>query len=262
MLKNVKKILATVSFLLCATSVAAQTDPSLQNTPTKPTAVVQNTLQPTSNVQTTKETHPSDLFESFNRAMFGFNTFFAYHVVDPSAAGLDKVTPNWLRTAGSNFYENLTEPEFFFTNLIDGNFKDSAVSVARLVVNSTVGIAGIFDVATSLGLKRHQIEISDAFCNAGVPPGPYVVLPLVGSTNLLSGGLMGALLATEWYLLSLMDATIAAGDAILDTTVGAASLRHVGDVPASAQSDPYANQQNIYWNDLKKACPSPQTAKK
>ncbi len=205
---------------------------------------------------------PPDLFKSFNRAMFGFNTFFAYYIVDPTASTLDQITPAWLRTAGANFYENLTEPEFFFTNLVDGNIKDSAISVARLAVNSTIGIVGIFDVATPLGLKRHQIEISESFCKAGIPPGPYVVLPLVGETNILGGGLMGALLATEWYLLSFIDAAVAAGDAILDTTVGAASLRHVGDVPESSQGDLYTNQQNKYWSDLKKACPSkPATAK-
>ena len=199
---------------------------------------------------------PIDIFKPFNRAMFNFNTFFAYYVVDPTAATLGNVTPNWLRKTGSNFYENLTEPEFFFTNLIDGRFKDSATSVARFAVNTTVGIAGIFDVATPIGLKRNQVEISESFCKAGVTPGPYVVLPLVGETNLFSGGLMGALLATEWYVLSFIDAAVAAGDAILDTTVGAASLRHVGDLPESNHDDLYTSQQNQYWKDLHKACSS------
>ncbi|CAK0761938.1 phospholipid-binding lipoprotein MlaA [Gammaproteobacteria bacterium] len=202
---------------------------------------------------------PPDIFSPINRAMFGFNAFFSYYIVDPTANTLEKVVPVWLKKTGSNFYENITEPEFVFTNLVDGHPKDSVVSLARLAVNSTIGVAGIFDVATIIGLKRRQVEISESFCNAGIPLGPYVVLPLVGPTNLFGGGLMGALLASEWYLLSFIDATIAAGDAILDTTVAAASLRHINDIPEPGQDDLYTRQQNEYWNELRKECPSKST---
>lgn len=198
----------------------------------------------------------SDIFEPVNRAMFGFNTVFSNYVVVPTANLLDIVTPSWLKQAGSNFYENITEPEFMFTNLVDGHIKDSAISVARLAINSTIGIAGIFDVATGIGSKRRQVEISESMCNAGIPPGAYIVFPFIGPTNLLSGGLMGGLLASEWYLLSLIDAALAYGDAILDTTVGAASLRHINDLPESAQNDLYTNQKNEYWSELQKECPS------
>lgn len=199
---------------------------------------------------------PPDILRSVNRAMFGFNAFFADYIVVPTANTLDKVTPNWLRKTGSNFYENITEPEFMFTNLVDGHPKDSGISVARFAVNTIIGIAGIFDVATAIGLERRQVEVSESICNAGISPGPYMVLPLVGPTNLFGGGLMAGLLATEWYLLSLVDAVIAAGDAILDTTVGAASLRHINDLPEPGQEDLYTHQQNEYWNELRKECPS------
>ncbi len=236
MVKRLKRTLAAVLVSLCVGALPARAD-------TAPGAA------------TTVETVPPDVFSSFNRAMFGFNIFFARYVVDPTADTLDRVTPAWLRKVGANFYENITEPEFILTNLVDGNLKDSVVSVGRLVVNSTVGIVGLFDVATPIGLERHQIEISDSFCNAGVSPGPYVVFPLVGSTNLLSGGLMGALLITEWYVWSIIDATLAAGDAMIDAMLGAASLRHIGEVPASSQGDQYAEQQRTYWRELRQACP-------
>ncbi|CAK0764284.1 phospholipid-binding lipoprotein MlaA [Gammaproteobacteria bacterium] len=203
------------------------------------------------------ETIPTDIFKLFNRAMFGFNAFFVDYVVDPTDNMLSKVTPTWLKKTSTNVYENITEVEFIFTNLVDGHPKDSAVSVARLAINSTVGIAGIFDVATKIGLERRQVEISESICNAGISPGPYVVFPVIGPTNLFGGGLMGGLLLTEWYLLSLVDAALAAGDAILDTTVGAASLRHVNDLPdPTIQGDLYTRQQNEYWDELKKECPS------
>jgi len=206
---------------------------------------------------TKSETTPTDIFRPFNRAMFGFNAFFVDYVVDPTANMLSKVTPSWLKKTGTNVYENVTEVEFIFTNLVDGHPKDSAVSVARLAINSTIGIVGIFDVATKIGLERRQVEISESICNAGISPGPYVVFPIVGPTNLFGGGLMGGLLLTEWYLLSLVDAALAAGDAILDTTVGAASLRHVNDLPdPTIQGDLYTRQQNEYWDELKKECPA------
>ena len=204
---------------------------------------------------------PHDLFEPFTRAIFGFNTIVVDYVVDPTAHLLGTATPPFVQHIGSNLYENISEPEFVFTNLLAGHPKDALVSVGRFAVNSTLGVAGMFDAATPLGLERRTTEVSEAMCKVGITPGPYMVLPLIGPTNLFSGGLLGAALAAEWYALSLVSTALAAGDAIFDISVSVASLRHVRDLPEDHQADHYAVQQQEFWDYVKSGC-VPDDAKK
>ena len=197
---------------------------------------------------------PPDVLEPFNRAVFGFNTLVVDYIVNPAAWVLGAVTPDFIHHIAGNVYENISEPEFVFTNLLAGHPADAATSVGRFAVNSTIGIAGVFDVATPIGLERRTTELSEAMCKVGVPPGPYLILPFIGPTNLYSGGLMTAALATEWYVLSLVSAALAAGDAIVDISVSAASLRHVRDIPEDHHPDHYALQQDEFWGYVKAGC--------
>lgn len=89
----------------------------------------------------------SDPIEPFNRAMFVFNDFLLDYVVDPVAGVAQTWLPLGVRQAASNMYLNVSEPEFIATNLLQGNFADSFVSLERVLVNSTIGVAGIFDPA-------------------------------------------------------------------------------------------------------------------
>jgi len=197
---------------------------------------------------------PRDVLEPLNRAIFDFNALVVDWVVDPLASGLGTVTPPLVQRLGVNLYENISEPEFVFTNLLAGHPQDAAVSVGRFAVNSTVGLGGLFDAATPLGLVRRSTEVSEAMCKVGIPPGPYLVLPLIGPTNVFSGGLLGAALAAEWYALSLVSAALAAGDAIFDVSVSVASLRHVRDIPQDEKSDVYTLQQQQFWDYVKAGC--------
>jgi phospholipid-binding lipoprotein MlaA len=197
---------------------------------------------------------PNDIFEPVNRAMFDFNVFVVGYVVNPAASILSYVTPGPVQRVATNLYENINEPEFVFTNLLAGYPKDAAVSVGRFAINTTIGLAGIVDVATPMGLVRRSTEVSEAMCKAGVPPGPYIVLPLIGPTNVFSGGLLGATLAAEWYALGLVSATLAAADALLDLVVAMASLRHTRDIPDEHRTDTYAVQQKEFWDYVKAGC--------
>jgi phospholipid-binding lipoprotein MlaA len=204
---------------------------------------------------------PRDVLEPLNRLMFGFNALVVDDLVAPMARVLGQETPGFVQQVAGNLYENISEPEFVFTNLLAGHPVDAAVSVGRFAVNSTIGLAGLFDVATPIGLARRTTEVSEAMCKVGIPPGPYLVLPLIGPTNLLSGGLLGAALATEWYALSLVSAALAAGDAVFDVSVSVASLRHVRDIPEDQHPDHYALQQQEFWDYVKKGCGSSEDTK-
>ena len=203
---------------------------------------------------------PPDLFMPLNRVMFGFNEVVVDYVVNPAAWGLGKVTPGFVQTAATNVYENISEPEFMLTNLLAGYPGSAAVSVGRFAVNSTVGIGGLFDVATPIGLQRRSTEVSEAMCKVGIPPGPYMVLPLIGPTNIFSGGILGAALAAEWYALSLISTALAAADAVFDVSVSVASLRNSRDVPSDPK-DRYVRQQNEFWDYVKAGCGPSETTK-
>src|SRR5579872_983879 len=94
----------------------------------------------------------SDPLEPFNRAMFAFNDALLDYVVTPVGGVAERWLSPSVREAGRNMYANLSEPEFFVTNLLQGNFRDARISLERVAVNTTWGIAGIYDRATEMGL--------------------------------------------------------------------------------------------------------------
>ncbi len=196
----------------------------------------------------------ADPLESFNRVMFDFNTLATDTVIGPVAGALAAWVPQPVRQAGNNVYANLTEPEFIVTNLFSGRNADAGLSASRFVVNSTLGIGGLFDPATGLGLVRRETEFGESLCAAGVPTGPYLVLPLIGPTNVASAGLLTGFFAVEWYALSLISTLLATADLVVDISASAASLRHVADQPDRTQLDPYQLQRADYLQYLKKGC--------
>ncbi len=201
----------------------------------------------------------ADPLEAFNRAMFDFNNRVTDTVIQPLSNTLAAWIPASVRQAGGNVYANLTEPEFIVTNLFSGRNADAGLSAERFAVNSTLGLGGLFDPATGLGLVRRETEFGESLCAAGVPAGPYLVLPLIGPTNVASAGLLTGFFAVEWYALSLISTLLATADLVVDLSASAASLRHVADQPDMAQLDPYQIQRADYLDYLKKGCGNTET---
>jgi len=197
-----------------------------------------------------------DPLESFNRQMFHFNRQAVDYFINPLADFLVTWVPAPLRTAGANVYDNLTEPEFIVTNLFKGQTHDAAVSGGRFVVNSTLGLGGILEVANGLGLKRRPTEFGEAVCAAGIPAGPYLVLPLIGPANATSAGLITGFFAVEWYALSLISTLLATADLVVDLSASAASLRHADDVPPGNLHDAYTLQRGQYLEYMNRGCPA------
>lgn len=195
-----------------------------------------------------------DPWEGFNRAMFAFNGKAIDYAIEPTAAFLETWIPAGVRKVGARVYDNMTEPEFIVTNLFHGYKADAGVSAGRFLINSTVGLAGMFDPATEMGLVRRETEFGAALCAAGVPAGPYVVLPLIGPTNAMSAGLITGFFAVEWYALSLISSVLATADLVVDISASAASLRHAAEEPDKANADPYVLQRSEYLAYLDKGC--------
>ena len=195
-----------------------------------------------------------DPLESFNRAMFAFNNAVLEYVVDPFTAYAQTSVSPQLRQASHNFYENPSEWEFVVTNLLQGNYADSGVSAKRLAINTTLGVGGLFDPATSMGLVRRETEFGEAVCSFGVPPGSYLVLPLVGPANTTSFGIIAVVFVGAYYVLGQVATWVVVVDVVTDVAVGAASLRHVADRPDAIHSDPYVAQRREYIEYLKHGC--------
>lgn len=124
--------------------------------------------------------NPKDPIERFNRAVFGFNDALDQVVARPVATGYDAVLPSPVKNRVANFFGNVADVFIAVNNLLQGKVPEAAGDAGRFVVNSTVGILGLFDVATDLGLEKHDEDFGQTFGRWGVGNGAYVVVPFFG----------------------------------------------------------------------------------
>lgn len=124
-----------------------------------------------------------DPAEGFNRAMFAFNEGLDTVLIKPVAKGYDVVMPVPARTGVSNFFGNVADIFIAVNNLLQGKPSDAASDAGRFLVNSTVGILGIFDVASEMGLDKHEEDFGQTLGRWGAGPGAYVVVPFFGPRN-------------------------------------------------------------------------------
>lgn len=127
--------------------------------------------------------NPEDPLEGFNRTMYNFNDGVDRAVLLPVAKGYRAVTNKPIRSGVSNFVGNLGEPVTFANEVLQGNIPNAAGTFGRFVLNTTIGIAGIFTPAQAMGIKQTDEDFGQTLGKWGVPGGPYMVLPFLGSTN-------------------------------------------------------------------------------
>lgn len=197
----------------------------------------------------------SDPFEPFNRTIFAFNRGLLEDVVDPGIEHLGPHIPRGLLESLSNIYSNLTEIEFFLNGLLVGDFSAAGVSALRFAMNSTLGLGGLYDFAGQAGLERTERDFIESICQTGLPPGPYIVFPMVGPANLNSAVALVAIIALEVYLISLISTTLAVIDLIIIDIAGTASaLRYMRDLPLDTAADPYLVQREDHLSYVRQAC--------
>ena len=127
--------------------------------------------------------HDPDPWEPMNRAVFRFNDTLDTYALRPVAKGYDWVMPQFLNDGVSNVFNNLGEPKNLLNNVLQGKMHDASVDLARFLMNTTVGVVGMFDVATRMGLRRNDEDFGQTLGAWGVDSGPYVVLPLFGPST-------------------------------------------------------------------------------
>lgn len=126
----------------------------------------------------------ADPWEGFNRRIYYFNAKADQYVLLPLVSGYQKVTPDFVETGVSNFFNNLGEVSTFINSLLQFKGAVAGETLGRFVVNSTIGLAGLFDVATPMGLDEQNEDFGQTLGYWGVDAGPYLVLPLLGPSSL------------------------------------------------------------------------------
>ncbi len=144
---------------------------------------------------TEERNNAKDPLEGFNRAVYKFNENADRYVLKPVAKGYRAIVPKPVSRSIANFFSNLYDPANMLYNFLQGKPKAGFSDLGRFIVNSTVGIAGLFDVATKMGLEQHNEDFGQTLAVWGVSDGPYLVLPFFGPSNIRDG----ASLPVDWY---------------------------------------------------------------
>jgi phospholipid-binding lipoprotein MlaA len=125
-----------------------------------------------------------DPLEGYNRAVYKLNDAVDRAVLKPVAKGYDKATPDLVKTGVRNFFSNLGDVVVFTNDLLQGKGEQALSDFGRLFINSTFGLAGLFDIASSAGLHKNNEDFGQTLGKWGVGPGPYFVLPLLGPSTI------------------------------------------------------------------------------
>lgn len=126
---------------------------------------------------------PNDPWEPFNRSVFQFNEGLDAYVLKPIVAGYRFILPEIIRDGIYNFFANYSDIYTALQNLLQGNPGLAFNDLMRVVVNTTMGLGGLIDLATPGGLEKHKEDWGQTFGVWGIPAGPYVVLPFFGPSN-------------------------------------------------------------------------------
>ncbi len=129
------------------------------------------------------EVTEADPYEGFNRSIFGFNEGLDDYVAEPISDAYLWVTPQFVQTGIANFFYNLQDINVVLNDVMQGKVEQGVQDTGRFAVNSTIGLLGLFDVATKFGLEKHEEDFAQTLAVWGVPQGPYLVLPVLGPST-------------------------------------------------------------------------------
>ena len=124
-----------------------------------------------------------DPWEGVNRVIFKFNEKLDTYALKPLAQGYQFITPQFLEDGIHNMYRNIGDVRNLANDVLQAKPHAAGVDTARLLMNTTLGVAGFFDVGTKMGLQRNSEDFGQTLGHWGVPSGPYVMLPLLGPST-------------------------------------------------------------------------------
>lgn len=188
---------------------------------------------------------PRDPLETFNRAMYDFNDVLDNVLFKPLARGYNAITPAPVNRGVTNFFNNIDDVTSAVNNLLQFKVGRALNDVSRVAVNSTIGVAGLFDVASNLDMPRYNEDFGQTLGTWGVASGPYLVLPLIGPSTARDG--VG--IVVDWFtdpVTYLEDDTLKWGLYGLQFLDTRADLINASRVLDQAALDPYAFVREAY----------------
>lgn len=202
-----------------------------------------SSLQKTDDVSTQRSADP---LQGMNRQIYAFNDAADRAILKPIATAYQNTLPQPARNGIGNFFDNLSEPLNVVNNLLQGKFDHALHSTYRFTVNSTIGLFGFFDVADKYGVDEKREDFGQTFAAWGMKPGPYIVLPFFGPSNLRDS--IGLLTGGALYY---------PNDAITESTRASLALTALGVIDLRAgllgadkvlqqQPDPYLFLKSAY----------------
>ena len=179
-----------------------------------------------------------DPYESVNRKIYAFNDTIDKNFVEPVAKKYAEYTPDPVRTGITNFFDNSGSLNTIINDLFQGKATQTAQDSGRFIVNSTIGIGGLFDPATSMGLKQHNEDFGQTMGKWGAHEGAYLMLPLLGPSSFRDIGspIMDTLLNPLTYFSAIV--TIPSG--IVSAVNARANLLDQTRIRDQAALDPYS----------------------
>ena len=186
-----------------------------------------------------------DPLESMNRSISGFNDRLDTALVKPVATVYRDVTPSWFRAGVGNFFNNIEDVWSTVNNVLQGRGEYAVDSVKRVVVNTTVGLLGTFDIASKMDIDKHPTNFGLTLGRWGLGTGPYVVLPLLGPTTLR--GIAGMPVDRQGNLITYVDDEgTRTGATALNLINLRATYLQAGDVVDGAALDKYSFVRDAY----------------
>ncbi|MFM0240995.1 MlaA family lipoprotein [Paraburkholderia phytofirmans] len=187
---------------------------------------------------------PGDPFEPMNRVVFNFNDGLDRYVAVPVAKGYQKVTPQPLRTAVSNFFSNLGDLSNAANALLQLKITDATEDIVRFAFNSTFGLGGLLDWATPAGLPKHHQDFGLTLGHWGIPSGPYLVLPLFGPSTVRDS--MGLIVDVKFNPLNYMEPAVRNPLYLLQFVSVRSDLLGASDLLQQAALDKYSFVRDAY----------------
>jgi phospholipid-binding lipoprotein MlaA len=189
--------------------------------------------------------HPRDPLEPLNRSVARFNEVVDDVVLKPVATVYREVTPSPVRTGIHNFYGNLGDVWSFVNHVLQLKGQAAAETFMRVTVNTVLGMGGVLDIATEMGIERQKEDFGQTLGRWGMPPGPYLVLPVLGSSTLrdaaaLRADALGNVIADVDHVRTRNALTALQ---VVDTR---ASLLRAGQVLDEAALDKYSFTRDVY----------------
>jgi phospholipid-binding lipoprotein MlaA len=192
----------------------------------------------------------NDPWETTNRSIYKFNDSLDKNILKPVSTTYIKITPEPFRIGATNFFGNLRYFNVILNNSLQGKLDQGASDLLRFIVNSSLGVGGLFDVATSMGLVSHEEDVGQTLAVWGIPQGPYVNIPAMGPNTVrnLPNYVSKYFLDPFAYWVSL---NVTAPLKVLEIINSRANLLNASNLVDNAAIDPYSFTREAYLNSRK-----------